>query len=78
MRATNNLEAYVAWARLTPDPEYPDKNYATSCRCRAHYKKVYQAQDGRVMRSIVPLPDSQVCARERAWRDYVRVRDGVC
>ena len=25
----------------------------------------------------VPRPDSQVCDRERAWRKYCRLRDGI-
>ena len=25
----------------------------------------------------VQLPDSKVCARERAWRTYISIRDGV-
>lgn len=28
-------------------------------------------------RLLVALPDNRVCARERAWRRYVAIRDGM-
>lgn len=27
--------------------------------------------------AMVPVPDEKVCARERAWRKYTRLRDAV-
>lgn len=45
--------------------EHPE----TSKRCcdRSHFS----------IPSWDPLPDDMVCERERAWRQYVRARDGV-
>lgn len=46
------------------------EHYEGNCCHNIHF---YKTQDGG---SLKPLPDDKVCARERAWRTYVIIRDG--
>lgn len=54
-------EAYEHWQHQRP-------LYKNMCCTKAHY---YMDDTGRCLWR----PDSDVCARENAWRNYVRVRD---
>lgn len=45
-----------------------------SCCGNSHFIMI---EDGSRYFKEVPKPDANVCNRERAWRDYVRVRDKV-
>ena len=47
------------------------QNFDGACGCYAHAKTIGKE------RVYVPLPDTEVCTRERRWREYISVRDGV-
>ncbi len=49
------------------------QHWAGACCTRLTHFKHEQKLNGVLV--TVPLPDEQVCARERAWRAYVRLRD---
>lgn len=55
--------------RVFAEPAHWDGN----CCSFEHYEDVME--DGRLVNK--PKPDSKVCVRERAWREYCRLRDGV-
>ena len=57
------------------------RNLDGKCCSSTHFhevRTVYTDQAGRTLAKVdfEPLPDNEVCARERAWRHYVRLRDG--
>lgn len=62
--------AFEEWRSLRPES-------GGSCCNVSHFKRpnildnVIDQLDGKGE----PLPDADVCERERAWREYVRIRD---
>lgn len=57
---------YEKWASLQPKA-FRDGSFGDCCKGEHHYI---------VGGEFVRLPDSMVCAREKAWRDYISFRDG--
>ena len=55
-------EAFNEWAKLKPENKFE------SCCAVGHYY-----YDESFIEA--PRPDEKVCAREKAWRNYVRLRD---
>ena len=82
-------EAFEAWMALAPyvfivptasrTLEYPRSQKGKDILVKAHYdgecckSRTHCDKDGQ------PLPDhhKDLCARELAWRRYVRLRDGM-
>jgi hypothetical protein len=54
------LKAYFDWVVISPE----------NCDCDRHWRVMPEAERAEIK------PDDMVCERERAWRKYVRVRDG--
>ena len=46
------------------------ENFSGDCPCESHFKK--SSTD-----ALIAKMDSEVCERERAWRNYCKVRDSV-
>lgn len=70
--STKVTKAYLKWVST-----------ANTCICCAtgHYYKV-EIKNRKVGKDnpryeFVPKPDNEVCERERAWREYVRLRGDV-
>lgn len=60
-KITKLRRLFLEWLALRPDDE------KKPC-CQGYHFTTREYWD--------PLPDSVVCDREKAWRAYVRVRDG--
>jgi len=59
---TDVQKAYIAWKKQQPRDDQ-------ACCSLSHFD--------RVNGLMVPKPDDEVCARERKWREYVRLREGI-
>jgi hypothetical protein len=54
------------------------KSWNGSCCSESHRNTVMIRQESGVhIYDSVDAPDDHVCLRERAWRQYIRIRDGI-
>lgn len=79
------VAAYKKWVSLFPKKEFVREQEITYRRERRAYTFVEAGHwDGNCCTMMhfsqdtgAHLADDLVCDRERAWRDYIRIRDGA-
>ena len=75
------MTAFLAWSNSPRRECCDDMGSAKSHWGRKVIKYERKRADGKILslerNDDFSLADAYVCARERAWREYISVRDGI-